>query len=387
MSTMTTVSLLALSNVLSFAFANPVVPAAPVITPRAVLPRRLLARQTDSGSDSGTGSASTSDNPYYSWIGYYQDPDATSSYTWMYCPGTETFTTSVYSSTTLVGCCDPDQCTTDLALTCSDSSAYYLDSTSGTSGYSCTSSCNADTIYLSSTANPTEAMLWWGCNDVPPKFYFQQEPANAVVIVSSAVSESSSSSSGSSSQASSTSSAPTQTGSSAAATTPVPEKKSSSKAWIAGVVVGVVALFAIAGLAFWLIRNRKKNKDTEYKPAPQGVAQVYPAVPPQGYSPGYAGDQQQQGYVPEQQQPTAYQHQDAKGFFSPQPGMQSPPTQYQDPHTSAYYGQNGAPAQVHPHYGEAPSEMPGSSPSGPSTNAPAELPEAAPKPEPQTKTN
>lgn len=247
-------------------------------------------------------------------------------------------------------------------------------------------------------------MLWWGCNDDPPKFYYQEEPANAVVVVTSAVTESSTSRSGSSSQSSSTSNAPSSTGSEAPATTAAPQKGSSSKAWIAGVVVGVVALFAIAGLAFWFLRNRKKNKDTEYKPAPQGVAQVYPTVPPQGYSPGYMGDQQQQGYMgdqqqqqsgymgdQQQQQPTAYQHQDAKGFFSPPPpGMQSPPTQYQNPHASvsyAHYAEGGAPAQVHPHYSEGPSEMAGSSPTGAGPSAPAELPEMVqPKPETQTKT-
>jgi hypothetical protein len=244
---------------------------------------------------------------------------------------------------------------------------------------SSTNSCNADTIYMYSTADPNEAMLWWGCNDFEPRFYFQEEPANAEVVATSDLPDSSTLRS-SSSQPSSTSNAPSQTGSAAPAITPAP-KGSSSKAWIAGVVVGVVALFAIAGLALWLLRNRKKNKDTEYKPAPQGVTQVYPTAPPQGYSPGYMGDQQQpqQGYmgdVQQQQNPTAYQHQDAKGYFSPPPpGMQSPQTAYQDPHASAYYGQNGAPAQVHPHYSEGPSEMPGSSPTGAGPSAPAELPE------------
>jgi hypothetical protein len=134
MSTMTTISFLALSNILSFAFANPVAPAAPVITPRAVLPRQLIQRQD---SSSAASSADISVDPEDGWIGYYQntDTDVSTAYTSLYCGGSSIFTTSVYSGSTIVGCCVPGYCTTDLALTCSGTSAVYSDESGSTSGW------------------------------------------------------------------------------------------------------------------------------------------------------------------------------------------------------------------------------------------------------------
>ena len=125
------ISLLAIANLLSFASAEKVNPAQAVITPRAKLP--ILRRQ----ASSSTAGTSTIDNPYLSWIGYYQNPSETDTYTWSYCPDSNVFTTSVYQSTTLVGCCYSDSttnyCTTDLALTCSDNAAWYPDTVTGKS--------------------------------------------------------------------------------------------------------------------------------------------------------------------------------------------------------------------------------------------------------------
>lgn len=119
-------------------------------------------------------------------------------------------------------------------------------------------------------------MNYVGCNYFGGDLYFRQYPG---VLLAVTTSTSSSTSIPTLPSSSSPSTLPTETGTSLLssptfiAASQIKQNKA-SKAWVAGVVVGAVALIAIAGMAFWMLRLRKRHTQQAYQQAPQ-VAQGY----------------------------------------------------------------------------------------------------------------
>ncbi|KAF2271103.1 hypothetical protein CC78DRAFT_563661 [Lojkania enalia] len=224
---------------LSLAASNPV---DPTITPPARL--QQLRRQDDIES-------------YSDFIGYYNESNSFIGVA-SYCPAGYTFYRNWTFS--IAGCCDrlaesSYNCVLDVGLMCISNTAVLFKDGS-------TISCTAE----------VSALHWVGCVDREASAFFQQMPP----ITSSE----SSISSITLSAAQITSAPATSSGSPTASidpvnTTPLSQKSDSNKAWIAGVVVGALALVAIAGLTFWLYRMRRKSKGRIYQAAPQ-MAQIYP---------------------------------------------------------------------------------------------------------------
>ncbi|KAF2007461.1 hypothetical protein P154DRAFT_614809 [Amniculicola lignicola CBS 123094] len=141
--------------------------------------------------------------------------------------------------------------------------------------------------------------------------------------------------------------APTSTSANTAEPSPATSKPT-SKALIAGVVVGAVALIIIAGLLFWFLVIRRKNKRQSYQQAPQVLH--YP--PPSYVSPEYPGPFSHQGYLdPNGVTPTATPYQDQKNLFSPNSGSQDP--------RYSYYAHSGVPGGPTPVNSPPPGELPG----------------------------
>lgn len=111
-------------------------------------------------------------------------------------------------------------------------------------------------------------------------------------------------------------------------TTEPPREKEANKAWIAGVVIGIVGLVAVGGMGFYLWRQRQQKH--AYGAAPQGPHQAL-QVPP-GHPP------QQWIYHSPQQAPYGN---------GPSPMMQpvSPSASAYDAQT--YYGNIAKPMEVH----------------------------------------
>jgi len=132
---------------------------------------------------------------------------------------------------------------------------------------------------------------------------------------------------------------------------PDPAEKSSSKAWIAGAVIGpVVAVIVIAAIAFWLGKRSARSKMDAAAAAPlqpdqyhqQGPGSVAAAAAPAS---SYGGSPQQQQYAAE---PVAYKPYDAAQQQWNNPSPQN---------TSAW----GPPPPQQHHaelYGQQPKEMP-----------------------------
>ncbi|KAK3064699.1 hypothetical protein LTS18_004779 [Coniosporium uncinatum] len=135
----------------------------------------------------------------------------------------------------------------------SDSKTAFFGSTSAV----CDVLCNTDFIY--ETLGDTTPTMWIGC--VSPsraqEAYYRTSPnANGQAQLPPTSSTTSSSSSPSLSP-------PTSQTSSSASTTPsssTPSSSSSSNAWIAGPVIGIIALLAISGLVYWILRMKKRQK-------------------------------------------------------------------------------------------------------------------------------
>ncbi|KAF2467211.1 uncharacterized protein BDR25DRAFT_358757 [Lindgomyces ingoldianus] len=196
-----------------------------------------------------------------------------------------------------------EDCATQIVTSCSGAIALSV-------GGSQRCYCNADTVYTSSTADAS-AFLWIGCNDETGVLYFQVKPAttNHVTFDSTVRSRASSNS---------PSTTPSLAGQTASPTpTKASEPAAASKAWIAGVVVGGLALVAIAGLVFWLLRTRKRSKGQGYHSTPET------APYPQQYQIGHQTTLPAQPYYSSSpNQPQVHPQQDYKGQF-----VTTPPTQ------------------------------------------------------------
>lgn len=163
--------------------------------------------------------------------------------------------------------------------------ASLLTSASSSSTYT----CNTFTVYRHST-NDAFGMPYIGCSFAERAEMWREFPAFAEASLSSESGSSSTSMSLNDLDLESGISTPTPTSTpveterpfaTQAPAEPAPAKES-SKAWVAGVAVGGVALVAIAGLVFWLVRRRNAQP---YVQAPQ-MGQQYPGQQPVGY---YAG--------------------------------------------------------------------------------------------------
>lgn len=87
-------------------------------------------------------------------------------------------------------------------------------------------------------------------------------------------------------------------------------KKKASKAWIAGVVIGIIGLLTVAGMGVYFWRRRQRNQS--YGPETQGLAQ---GQIPAGYP------LQQTAYNPQQQ--SYWNTQNSTHESKPSPSMQS----------------------------------------------------------------
>ncbi|KAJ3476729.1 hypothetical protein NLG97_g9031 [Lecanicillium saksenae] len=194
------------------------------------------------------------DNPKFE--GWYLHPDGTTEP--LTCPQ-GTFTTSG----TYAGCCDKTKC--PMPTACHDNKISYDNFAVGTCGQSAV--CQTMSIMSAPGAkgDVTSSIFcaqYW--------FAIEAYRDTAVVTTSPATKTSTSASSRSTSTsnpATMTTSVTTTTsgGSSTSPPASEPSSGSSSKAWIAGAVVGPVAGVALLGFAFWFLRRRnaqKKNNAT-----------------------------------------------------------------------------------------------------------------------------
>jgi hypothetical protein len=154
-----------------------------------------------------------------------------------------------------------------------------------------TYTCNTFTVYRSST-NDAFGMPYVACSFSERSEMWREFPAFAEASLSAEPEPPSTSTSVSQSSASpasgakTPSSTPVQTSAPFATLPPAEpaQSKESSKAWVAGVAVGGVALIAIAALVLWLLRMRRRNAQP-YAQAPQ-MRQHYPSQQPMAF---YAG--------------------------------------------------------------------------------------------------
>ena len=177
-----------------------------------------------------------------------------------------------------------------------------------------------------------------------PRLYYQVLPEAAQVLTDSSSSSDSSTSSSTATPGPTSSPTTTQTTSPTPTESDTPAPKKESKAWIAGVVVGAVAIIAIAGLAFFFLQRRKKNKEQSYQPAPQmQTYQQYPQSPYMGYAsppqgamspnPAPAGVHESKGYYGQSVVP----QDNGMGGHSPN-----------NPAVYPQYAAPGQPASTHP---------------------------------------
>ncbi|KAJ4286456.1 hypothetical protein N0V90_013156 [Kalmusia sp. IMI 367209] len=273
---------------------------------------------------------------------------------------------------------------------CSDDSSYlsavcptaYWTSCSGVTLYSqggsssCATTCDYDIVYTANTAD-SNSLRWFHCMDRPYLLFYREQPTgtlieDATTASSSSTESSTESSSDSSTVSSSETASPASSGTTTVASqttdptstpTPEPKEKGSSKAWIAGVVIGVVGLLAVAGMAFYLWRQRQQNKPQAYQPAPQGP-QLQPGYPPQQMS--YPLQQQQSygngaspGQHPVSPNMTAY---DAQNYYGqtpkPQEGVVYPQYAGPPPGVGTVQMPMQAQPQAQPHMGVSVQELP-----------------------------
>ena len=160
----------------------------------------------------------------------------------------------------------------------------------------CSTTCDYDIIYTGSTSD-SNSLRWYHCMTEPWRVYYREEPeitsesdtssqdssASETSSKASSTDPSTGSASPSSSRPSSSSTgtiaSETSSSTHSATSTAEPEKEKAggNKVWIAGVVVGTVGLLAVAGMGFFLWRQRQKKH--AYDPAPQGPSQALQAPP------------------------------------------------------------------------------------------------------------
>ncbi|KAH6720234.1 hypothetical protein BKA61DRAFT_668151 [Leptodontidium sp. MPI-SDFR-AT-0119] len=243
-------------------------------------------------------------------IGYYSFADNV--YESAECPFGSTWT----ASSTYGRCCATSTiCTAgDYITRCSGNGVVYGDGLSAPCSGTF-SLCNTDQIIKTvDDANPT---FWIGCDDDGLQtFYYRTMPGAANVI---STPSSPTTTTPPSPNVPSTTTPGTTTAPGVVVITPDPTsdpKPGKSKAFIAGVVVGPVALVAIIGLIVWIIcikRSKKRNRD------PHEVAQQYEA-------------QQQMAAAPQQyQQPQSPPPQDPRYSAAPTYSNVSYQGSYQQP--------------------------------------------------------
>lgn len=191
-------------------------------------------------------------------------------------------------------------CSQSFVTSCDGKTAFHLDDSSTV----CESLCNTDTVFASNTAD-ANAMLWIGCNDQTNRVFYQVEPDTSTT--STPTPEPTASGSPTPGPSKTPGPSPTSTPSSSPKPTAEPTS-SSSKAWVAGPVIGGVAAVGLGGLLLVFLRRRKRNAAASaYQPAPQM------------HSP-----------------PHSYQSPSMSNSMSP------PVPPYVDPSTNGYYGHHVA---------------------------------------------
>ncbi|CBX91469.1 hypothetical protein IAQ61_010816 [Plenodomus lingam] len=281
------------------------VPADPIITPPAVLPRQ--------NNDRFIGWVE-SDNTWFS-------ETCSSGLTW--------YQDEKYAqccATTLEGCPAPTACVQGTMV-------YPLPSLSTTISIACTENYNDTRMSICNTA-----FIFENTGDSNPKTdivcgvsalnwsYYRSIPASAteVIVSSNAFSFPQVASSGIN--------APTRTA--RPSTTSIPSSSSStSKAWIAGAVIGPIVGLVILGLAIFFLLRRRKNKKNAAPPPPPQAAMNY--GPSSNQAPMPYTDTKQH-YTPSQGQ--AYMQQNPPPV--PQPYGQTAQNDAYAQHT-AYNAQHG----------------------------------------------
>ncbi|KAG4433703.1 hypothetical protein IFR05_010812 [Cadophora sp. M221] len=249
-------------------------------------------------------------------IGYYSSADNV--YESAECPIGSTWT----ASSTYGRCCATSKvCTAgDYITQCSGNGVVYGDGISAPCSGTF-SLCNTDQIIKTvDDANPT---FWIGCDDDGLQtFYYRTMPGAVNVISTTTTLRNSPTTKPSPSTPSTTLPGTTTTPGVVVITTePIPDSKpGKSKAFIAGVVVGPVALLAIIGLIVWIIcLKRSKGKRDPHQAVQQYEAQQQMAAAPQQY-------QQQQSPLPQDPRYSAaptYSNISYQGSYQ-QPSVYSP---------------------------------------------------------------
>ncbi|OAA70976.1 hypothetical protein LEL_09567 [Akanthomyces lecanii RCEF 1005] len=201
--------------------------------------------------------------------GWYIHPDGTTEA--LTCPQ-GTFTTSG----TYAVCCDKTKC--PMPTACHDNIISYDNHAVG----SCQGSAVCQTMSIMSapgakadvTSSIFCAQYWFAIQAYRDTVPVTSTSATKTKTSPSTGSTPTSNSASMTTSLSSSSTTPSTAGSSGATSptsTPEPSSGSSSKAWVAGAVVGPVAGLALIGFAFWFLRRRSAKKKVSAADAPQEI--------------------------------------------------------------------------------------------------------------------
>ncbi|KAF9735161.1 hypothetical protein PMIN06_001501 [Paraphaeosphaeria minitans] len=318
------------------------------------------------------------EQPALSLVGYYTitDTDGNAWITSSEKPGS----VATFRDSTLVDWCIDDS--QYLSATCP--SAYWtscdgstlLMSEGGISPCAGTSTCDYDVIYTGSKVDTGIPLRWYHCigrnflrfyRDVPSGTLIEDAPRTKTSSTesSSEIPSDSSSTETTASPASTGTSLASQTSDPTSSSTPTPstepvKEKEPSKAWIAGVVIGIVGLLAVAGMGFYLWSRRSSHA---YGPA----SQAPPPGPPQAHI--------QPVYPP--QQTANFPSQQAYG------NGPSPHLQPESPNMGAFDGQGAKPLD-NTVYGGYAAQQYGGPPPGIGT---VQMPQSSPEVQPQMVAN
>ncbi|RDL37100.1 uncharacterized protein BP5553_04533 [Venustampulla echinocandica] len=226
----------------------------------------------------------------------------------------------------------------DFATRCSGDYAMYPDGP-----YSCSNTCNTDYIYQSTNvASPT---LWIGCNYIGPQTNFYRALPATVTSATNPAASSASNSGAKTTAPTVTVPAPKST------STPTVSRVKRNLAWIAGVVVGIIALLVICAIIIFIIISKKRKRARTLAAGGSGGAGAPPAQ--QQYMP--PGQQQ---YMPPGQQQYMPPGQPGMGAMPPMQQQQYMPPQgqaYPNPASADYKGDGGPPPQWAPSPHQPPS--------------------------------
>ncbi|ORY09531.1 hypothetical protein BCR34DRAFT_370682 [Clohesyomyces aquaticus] len=203
-----------------------------------------------------------------------------------------------YQSGSYARCCSTTAPSCNVVIGCVDGSMIYAPSTASTKTTIACSSiwtdltdrsytvCNTAFYFENMQDSNPHLNIFCGVDPVNWTFYRSKPPDITSTTPSRTYSTPSSSATPTptptSTPTSSTTAAPIQS------TTP---KKPSSKAWIAGVVIGPLAAIAIAGLVAWIVILKRKNKKQAATPGP-------PPIPYQSFPPELKTQPPRESYIP-----------------------------------------------------------------------------------------